>query len=396
MLPNKTTPVTRSCSNISRISGLTDCFPLPGLFIGTTTTTSTSNSTSNNDGSEFFVVEQSGGDENWGNLALPAAEEDDLTNPDMDLFDNEQGIFAEASTIARSSSTITTNNTDVIMSILPSSTKQHQQSPPMIIPPLPSSSNPNTITTTTNTISTRSTASKRTRKPVITNNPTFSSGSSVSSLTSSQSDSGDSSEPPRRKRIRDASVANMTPKAKEERRKARNRELAAESRVRRKNEMEALKHENTLLRARITQLEKVLAGNNIKVPALPPVSNSTFSTFPIVTIAMVGLCFLAVSPTGGDEVNGMNNGGYSLTASVLVAVLDAFYRAYHMLIVQDGTFSLLSFAVAIFGGWLIMLVIASVNATTMLKQNAKTYVGTTPSNFMSSGFSEVKRALRSW
>jgi len=111
----------------------------------------------------------------------------------------------------------------------------------------------------------------------------------------------------------------LSAQEKRELRKLRNRELAAESRKRKNDEMERLRDENTQLKMRVAELEKQL---NAKPSLTIPGSNKRTRVGTAISTAVAVASLAVFVVTGPSE----SQSGLSGTASVLITALDSCDR----------------------------------------------------------------------
>jgi len=161
----------------------------------------------------------------------------------------------------------------------------------------------------------------------------------------------------------------LTAAEKREQRKLRNRELAAESRKRKNDEMERLKKENAELKQKIAELLKKFGNNSptsvaeshalteTKGPA-PMVKRSRIGTAVSTSVAVASLAVFVL--TGPLENNGLTS-----TASVLLTTLDSCegHVAVNPSIGQFlFTLALAVMIVCIFAGFAVRLIHASLSS----------------------------------
>jgi hypothetical protein len=145
---------------------------------------------------------------------------------------------------------------------------------------------------------------------------------SVQNSSSSSSECGEdsnSAKKTQKKKSKRAS-AGLSAQEKREMRKLRNRELAAESRKRKNDEMDRLRQENTALKAKIADLEKKLSQTKgmpaATVAVAPPTKRTRVGTTIGTSVAVASLtAFVLTAPSESH--------GVSSTASVLITALDS-------------------------------------------------------------------------
>lgn len=109
----------------------------------------------------------------------------------------------------------------------------------------------------------------------------------------------------------------LTVQEKREQRKLRNRELAAESRKRKNDEMDRLKRENSELRARIAMLEKQIAQDNSTTVTPVGLKRTRQSTALATAVAVGSMALFVVAGPSEASSHGLGN-----SASVLLTLLD--------------------------------------------------------------------------
>lgn len=148
---------------------------------------------------------------------------------------------------------------------------------------------------------------------------TGSASSSASSDISGDSDDGRVVAAPKK---RGRGSIGLSATEKREHRKLRNRELAAESRRRKNDEMDTLRRQNSELRDRLAFLESLVPGYNdgdkkrVKASASGLVSAG---------VAMMALTTFVITAPMDDNTAGVHH-----TASVLITILDLLDQIYRM------------------------------------------------------------------
>lgn len=137
--------------------------------------------------------------------------------------------------------------------------------------------------------------------------------SDESSVQNSYSSSDFEDDKKKKRVVRKRTTAGLSAQEKRELRKLRNRELAAESRKRKNDEMERLRKENTDLKNRIVDLESKLA--QFVVPSIGS-KRLRSSTALGTSVAVASLAVFVL--TGPAEAHGLGT-----TASVLLTTLDS-------------------------------------------------------------------------
>jgi len=174
------------------------------------------------------------------------------------------------------------------------------------------------------------------------------------------SSSSDYDEPKKKRVNRKRTTAGLSAQEKRELRKLRNRELAAESRKRKNDEMDRLRCENNELRARVVELEKQLA-----VSAVPMQTGNKRTRAGTAVGSAVALSAMALFVVTGPAEQAHGLGG---TASVLLTTLDSFDGQF----VQLGKFIMTAFlAVGLLG---IMGMTASRNNPIKLSSITKSFM----------------------
>jgi len=148
------------------------------------------------------------------------------------------------------------------------------------------------------------------------------------------SSSSDYDEPKKKRVNRKRTTAGLSTQEKRELRKLRNRELAAESRKRKNDEMDRLRCENNQLKARVAELEKQLALTAVPMQTGGKRTRMGTTVGSAVAVAAMAL-FVVTGPA--EQAHGLGS-----TASVLLTTLDSFDGQF----IQLGKFIATAFLAA--------------------------------------------------
>ena len=145
---------------------------------------------------------------------------------------------------------------------------------------------------------------------------------STTDMHSGASHSSDDVEVKKKRNSKKRTTMGLSAQEKREQRKLRNRELAAESRKRKNDEMERLRGENLMLKAKVAELERQLAiTNGITKTVVNNTNNNKRTRVGTIASTSVAVASLVAFVVAGPAES--HPGLSSSTASVLITALDS-------------------------------------------------------------------------